>query len=125
MKDGDCGIAILATATGMTYEESYELFTKKVFKEGKKGLSVGKREMEKALQLCGLEYYRVKHGKLWENVIGDYCIVDVNKKYFWFHWVIYVPSDKYLIDPYIGKEEKIYDLTDYKLAGPIFSIAKR
>ena len=123
-KDGDCGICTFATTAGITYEESSNLFLNKIFKKKRNTPYVLKGEMEEDLKLYNINYYKVKHNKKWENLIGDFCIVDANKKKFLWHWIIYIPKEKCIIDPRIGKPEKIYDINDYWLWGPVFSVIK-
>lgn len=121
MKEGDCGAAALAMVAGISYEESYKLFTDTIF-EKEKNFRVTKGEMEKALKALNLNYFRCKHYRKWENITGDACLIDANKKAQFWHWIVYVPLEKAIIDPRIGKPDRIYQFDDYWLSGPAFSI---
>ena len=124
LRDGDCGIAVFAMANNLTYEASLNFFNEHIFDEVKKVPLVLKSQMEMALNLYGTKFEKISHKKKWENLHGDFCIIDANKKKFLWHWIIYVPEEKYIIDPRQGKPDKVFNIENYWLWGPAFSITR-
>jgi hypothetical protein len=128
--------------TGMTYEESLDLFQNTIFskpKDYQKELWVGIKEMEKALNFvqakqikrydkCTLPIgkastrnYRgepsrkdTKLSDVGKSLFGDYVLFCCQAPGMFLHWIIYLPKKGYVVDPDPNRPDEVHDLDDYK-----------
>jgi len=124
MKNGDCGICCFAMVADITYEDAWEFFRTKVWEKDKdrKVPLVWKYEMEKALNLSGLEYYKKSSNEDFKTLKGRMALCHPRAPGFFRHWVIYLPDEGYVVDPEPKQEDKVTEFSRYKALRKYFAI---
>jgi hypothetical protein len=124
MKNGDCGICCFAMVADISYEDAWEFFKTKVWEKDKnrKVPLVWKYEMEKALMLSGLEYYKISSYEDFEKLKGSMALLHPRAPGFFRHWIIYLPEENYVIDPDPKQPNEVTDFARYKALRKYFCI---
>ena len=110
--NNDCGIAVLAMAIGITYEESAEQFDK---------LPITKSEMLAVLNRLQIRHTYLPSNNSW-NQLGNCNLLYVRCPGWFRHWIVYLPKEKIVIDPDPKLPDVVTDFQRYKAIQKYISI---
>jgi hypothetical protein len=123
-KSGTSGINCFGMLADVPYMEALLFFKDNVFDDDREVPFVNKSEMRKALDLWGIEYEYLSSGESFDNLVGDIALLHVVAPGLASHWVIYLPKERYVIDPDHTMPDKVTDFKRYKAIREYFSIPK-
>jgi hypothetical protein len=116
---GDCGICVAAMATNYTYDKIFSTMKNHIWDKVWDKYLIMITQMKLLLNYLNTEWYYLKFTN-WASIKGDICILVVDKKGAYYHYVIYIPSTKQIIDPRPDKLEPKPE--DYEVYSRYFSI---